>query len=123
MDRPRCSRVVPPNAPATTLPLSRVEAALRAVLDRVLDETDDSSPEHLSDMLRDITDAAKDTTKLLQIPRYKYCVHAILFPNRGQGIDAATQEFWDETTDTCITVQKSTGGLICVLSLYAVYLY
>ena len=123
MDRPRFSRVVPPNTPGVTLPLSQVEAALQAVLDGAMDEVDDTSPEHLSDMLRDITDAAKDATKRLQVPRYKYCVHGILFPNRGQGVDAATQTFWDEATDACITVRKSAGGVECVLSLYAVYLY
>lgn len=123
MDRPRYSRVVPPNAPSVTLPLSQVEAALQTVLDRAMDDTEDTSPEHLSDMLRDITDAAKDATKRLQVPRYKYCVHGILFPNRGQGIDAAAQTFWDETTDACITVRKSVGGVECVLNLYAVYLY
>lgn len=100
MDRPRFSRVVPPNTPGVTLPLSQVEAALQAVLDGAMDEVDDTSPEHLSDMLRDITDAAKDATKRLQVPRYKYCVHGILFPNRGQGVDAATQTFWDEATNT-----------------------
>lgn len=123
MDGARYSRVVPPNVPGATLPLSQLEAALQAVLEGAMAALDDTSPEHLSDLLRDITDASKEAAKRLQVPRYKYCIHGVLFPNRGQGIDVAAQTFWDEATDVSITVRKDAGGVVCVLSLYAVYLY
>mmetsp|Transcript_20234 Transcript_20234/g.26190 ORF Transcript_20234/g.26190 Transcript_20234/m.26190 type:complete len:136 (-) Transcript_20234:10-417(-) len=69
-----------------------------------------------------IADEIKDKLKALNLPRYKFCVQAVIGEQRGEGVRMGCRTFWEATTDTYASDTYINDSLFCCVVAYAVYL-
>ena len=71
---------------------------------------------------KQIADDIKDKLKALNLPRYKYCVQAVIGEQRGEGVRMGCRTFWESTTDTYASDTYVNDSLFCCVVAYAIYL-
>ena len=98
------------------------ESVAREVIKSILRERITSETRYSSDLGHRISDSIKHELKGLDLPRYKYFVHALVGENKGEGIKVASRCLWDASSDKSVSETITTAHLFCVATVYAIYL-
>ncbi|KAL7866979.1 hypothetical protein AOLI_G00147930 [Acnodon oligacanthus] len=91
------------------------------VREQLSGETYDSK--RSADLARTLSAHITDRLKELGLDRYKLVVQVVIGEHRGEGVQMASQCFWDADTDSCGKDVYMNDSLFCVAAVFGVYFY